>query len=79
MHNVYRSRIIEGVDVFKEVLITTTGSLSTTHPPTSSVQSESSSHMYSHVDFITDLALLPYKNQQFLVSSSHDGVLKIWK
>ncbi|XP_064396061.1 phosphoinositide 3-kinase regulatory subunit 4-like [Halichondria panicea] len=85
IHFDYKSRIIEGVDVFKEVLITTAGNLSsstTSSNPThhtSNVLSESSSHMHSHVDFITDLAVVPYKNQQFIVSSSHDGVLKIWK
>ena len=79
-----RSRIIEGVDVFKEILSSSSGSFSssTSSSSTSSVvgstQTESS-HMHSHVDFVCDLAIVPYKNQQFLVSASHEGVIKLWK
>jgi len=62
-----RSRIIEGVDVVREVY-------------SSGIQSSLSvEQQHSHVDFITDIGLVSYKNQQFITTSSNDGVLKIWK
>ena len=72
-----RSKIIEGVEVFKE-LRSSPGASSGLPSSPDSLQLEST-HSHSHVDFITDLALVPYKNQQFIVSASHDGVLKLWK
>lgn len=38
-----------------------------------------SAHSSVHVDFITALAVVPYKQQQFIVSASQDGVIKYWK
>ena len=77
----YRSKVIEGVEVIKEITQSTTSSGAPasqdgvipheTSPP--------SSQPHPHIDFITDLSVVPYKNQQFIVSASHDGVLKLWK
>ena len=45
--------------------------------------SQTEPHVYSHVDYITSLGVIPYKNhhvtQQLLISASHDGVIKLWK
>ena len=38
-----------------------------------------SAHSSLHVDFITDLSMVAYKQYQFMVSASHDGVIKYWK
>ena len=72
-----RSKIIEGVDVFKEVLSPSVSPGNGGVSPDS--QQPESAHMHSHVDFVTDLDIVPYKNQQFIVSASHEGVLKLWK
>ena len=47
--------------------------------PSSEAGQAESAHANLHVDFITDLAVIPYKQQQFIVSASQDGVLKYWK
>ena len=75
-----RSKVIEGVEVTKEITqsVTLSGAASNSDSLLpSEVSSPSSQH--SHIDFITDLSIVPYKNQQFIVSASHDGVLKLWK
>lgn len=48
-------------------------------PPSADVGHAESAHSSLHVDFVTDLVVVPYKQQQFLVSASHDGVIKYWK
>ena len=72
-----RSKIIEGVDVFREVCSSSVSPGNGAASPDS--QQPESAHMHSHVDFVTDLDIVPYKNQQFIVSASHEGVLKLWK
>ena len=72
-----RSKIIEGVDVFREAWSSSPSPGNGAASPDS--QQPGSAHMHSHVDFVTDLDIVPYKNQQFIVSASHDGVLKLWK
>ena len=71
--------MIEGVEVMKEI---TQSMMSSSGGPSSSESQpppEVSSHQHSHIDFVTDLSVVPYKNQQFIVSASRDGVLKLWK
>ena len=45
--------------------------------------SQSDSYAHSHVDYVTSLAVIPHKShhlmQHLLISSSHDGVIKLWK
>ena len=75
-----RSKVIEGVEVTKEITQSMTPSSAVSNSDSllpTEVSSPSSQH--SHIDFITDLSIVPYKNQQFIVSASHDGVLKLWK
>ncbi len=72
-----RLKIIEGVEVINELC-------SPSNPPGAPVSSPDPLQLHptpahSHVDFITDLSIVPYKNQQFVVSASHDGVFKLWK
>ena len=82
-----RSKVIEGVEVTKEITQSTTlptsvaPSSGDNFPPSESATSSlsSSAQQHSHIDFITDLSIVPYKNQQFIVSASRDGVLKLWK
>lgn len=45
----------------------------------SEVGAAESAHSTLHVDFITDIGVVQYKQQQFIVSASQDGVLKYWK
>ena len=75
--------MIEGVEVTKEitqsVMSSSGGGPSSPEglpPPEAAAVS---SHQHSHIDFVTDLSIVPYKNQQFIVSASRDGVLKLWK
>lgn len=77
MHIVYKSRIIEGVEVLKEVCTPASSPSGSTPTPPDPVAQPESAHVHSHVDFITDLSLVPYKSHQFVVSTSHDGVLKL--
>ena len=65
IHFSFKTQVIEGVEVFREMKST----LDTTGTADEQAATE------SHVDFITDLAI----NQQFILSSSHDGILKLWK
>ena len=67
--------MIEGVEVFKELSVSSSAAGGGANPeiPAETVA------QHSHIDFITDLSLVPYKNQQFIVSASRDGVLKLWK
>lgn len=71
-----RSKVIEGVEVTKE--ITQSVASSAAVADSDGLMTEVS-YQHSHIDFITDLSIVPYKNQQFIVSASHDGVLKLWK
>lgn len=80
-----RSKIIEGVDVFAEMKSASSGGAtpstsSAVHSMTSGdVGGGESAHSSLHVDFITDLSMVAYKQYQFIVSASHDGVIKYWK
>ena len=74
-----RLRIIEGVEVLKEVCTPESSPSGGTPTPPDPVAQPESAHVHSHADFITDLSLVPYKSHQFVVSASHDGVLKLWK
>ena len=75
----YSSQVIEGVEVTRELKTvpkTAAGSGQVYEMP------RAESHMLSHVDYITALAVTPYKQQlqqQFIISASHDGVIKLWK
>ena len=83
--------MIEGVDVFTEMKSAMTGGssggaaslASFVHSVASSGgeagSSGESAHSSLHVDFITDLSMVAYKQYQFIVSASHDGVIKYWK
>ena len=76
---IYSSQVIEGVEVTRE-LKTVSKSAATSSQGQELPQAES--HMLSHVDYITALAVTPYKQQQqqqFIISASHDGVIKLWK
>ena len=77
----YRSKITEGVDVFMEVYSVgaTPSSSGQLGSSPSDVGPAESAHSSVHVDFVTDLAVVPYKQQQFVVSCSQDGVIKYWK
>ena len=83
MHSVnyfLSSQVIEGVDVLRELK---TASRINPAGIGSDSQQTTESHVTSHVDFITSLAVMPYKkhqiSQHFLISASHDGVIKLWK
>ena len=72
------AQVIEGVDVLRELRAATRSGGASSESP------QNDSHIISHVDYITTLAIMPYKSpqnvtQQFLISSSHDGVIKLWK
>ena len=71
--------MIEGVEVTKEITQSMTSSSGAHSSTDGAPPPEVSSHQHSHIDFITDLSIVPYKNQQFIVSASRDGVLKLWK
>ena len=71
--------MIEGVEVMKEITQSMTSSSATHNSSDGLPPPEVSSHQHSHIDFITDISIVPYKNQPFIVSASHDGVLKLWK
>lgn len=71
--------MIEGVEVMKEITQSMMSSSGGPSSPESQPPPEVSSHQHSHIDFVTDLSIVPYKNQQFIVSASRDGVLKLWK
>ncbi len=76
------SQVIEGVEVLRELKSVSRSSVSSSHGPIPD-NSESDSQIQSHVDYITSLAVIPHKShhmsQNFLISSSHDGVIKLWK
>lgn len=75
----FSSQVIEGVEVTREL---TTAIKSTASTSQSLEPPHSESHMINHVDYITALTVIPYKQaqqQQFIVSASHDGVIKLWK
>ena len=78
----YSSQVIEGVEVLRELKSVSRSSVSSIQGPIPE-PSDSNSHIQSHVDYITSLAVIPHKSHQmsqhFLVSSSHDGVIKLWK
>ena len=78
---VSRSKITEGVDVFMEVCSVGAMPSASGQIGTSEAGQAESAHCHStlHVDFITDIAVVPYKQQQFIVSASQDGVIKYWK
>ena len=72
------AQVIEGVDVLRELRAATRSGGASSESP------QNDSHIISHIDYITSLAIMPYKSpqnvtQQFLISSSHDGVIKLWK
>lgn len=73
--------MIEGVEVIKEITqsVTSSGVTASHDGVIAHETSPPSSQPHPHVDSITDLSIVPYKNQQFIVSASHDGVLKLWK
>ena len=68
--------MIEGVEVFKELAVSTASSPSGVPPDAPSPEMLA---QHSHIDFVMDISLVPYKNQQFIASASRDGVLKLWK
>lgn len=74
-----RSKVIEGVEVTTEITQSVASSAAIPDSDGLMPDVSSPSYQHSHIDFITDLAVVPYKNQQFIVSASHDGVLKLWK
>lgn len=74
-----RSKVIEGVEVTKEITQSVASSAAIPDSDGLMPDVSSPSYQHSHIDFITDLSVVPYKNQQFIVSASHDGVLKLWK
>ena len=73
----YRLKVIEGVEVLQELPVSPNSSAMAA--ATSDIPSSESLPQHSHIDFITDVSIVPYKNQQFIVSASYDGVLKLWK
>jgi WD40 repeat protein len=75
----YQFKVIEGVEVTKEITQSVMSSSGDPSSPDGLPPPEASSHQHSHIDFVTDLSVVPYKNQQFIVSASRDGVLKLWK
>ena len=65
--------------MMKEIAQSASTSGAVSNPDDLLPEASLTSSQHSHIDFITDLSIVPYKNQQFIVSASHDGVLKLWK
>lgn len=79
-HNFRSSQVIEGVEVFRELKSVSRSSVGTSIDTTQ----QSDSHVpQSHVDYITSLAAILHKShhvtQHFLISSAHDGTIKLWR
>ena len=76
----YSSKVIEGFDVLYE--LKTASRINPTGIGSDSTQT-TESQVTSHVDYITSLTVMIYKkyqiSQYFLISASHDGVIKLWK
>lgn len=78
----YSSQVIEGVEVFRELKSVSRSSVGTGTGMDTTQQSDS--HVpQSHVDYITSLAAIQHKShhltQHFLISSAHDGTIKLWR
>jgi len=87
-HGDFRFRIVDGVEVIHD-LTSSHGPGSAGNkfeagsnvPSAASVTTPGSSNYYSssHHNVITDIASVATPNQSFIVSTSADGVIKIWK
>ncbi|XP_019859703.1 PREDICTED: phosphoinositide 3-kinase regulatory subunit 4-like [Amphimedon queenslandica] len=77
----YSSQVIEGVEVLRELKTASRGGGG---GGSTGGDDSTESHVMSHVDCITSLAVIPYKSpqnltQQFIISASRDGIIKLWK
>ena len=75
----FSSQVIEGVDVLRELK-----TASRRGGGGGGGDGMTESHVVSHVDSITSLAVIPYKSpqnltQQLIISASRDGIIKLWK
>ena len=87
-HGEFRFRIVDGVEIVHDITPSQhagtggkkydleTGSSSST---SSTSTGHSYHHSNAHHNVITDIATVATQNQSFIVSSSADGVIKIWR
>ena len=80
LHSTFSSQVIEGVEVLRELKTASRGG----GGGSTGGDDSTGSHVMSHVDCITSLAVIPYKSpqnltQQFIISASRDGIIKLWK
>lgn len=87
-HGEFRFRIVDGVEIIHDV----TANQNSVHakkfdldpgssgsPASNATSGHTYHHSNAHHNVITDIATVATPNQSFIVSSSADGVIKIWK
>lgn len=90
-HGEFRFRIVDGVEVIQDVTVSQnqnqlgkkfdmdSGGGGSGSPTSNTSSGHSYHHSNAHHNVITDIATVATPNQSFIISSSADGVIKIWK